>query len=107
MWFFTAFGFFSVVQKPGERDLTVRARVEDDLKALKAGYVPSLGEIREGEGTDYRYRANVSHEALAEGIRKAVMDIRYSNFKECVKLEQGLFRESIYVNVWNTLLKLR
>ncbi len=34
MWLFTKFGFFSVVQKPGEARLTVRARVAADLERL-------------------------------------------------------------------------
>lgn len=57
MWLMTRFGFFSVVQKPGETDLTVRARVEADLLALKAAYLPSMGPILANAGTDYQYRA--------------------------------------------------
>ena len=34
MWLFTTIGFFSVVRKPGETKLTVRARVAADLARL-------------------------------------------------------------------------
>src|SRR4051794_3670588 len=37
MWLFTNFGFFSVVQKPAEADLTVRSRVQRE----SSGCVPS------------------------------------------------------------------
>lgn len=35
MWLMTTVGFFSIVRKPGETDLTVRARVRSDLEALE------------------------------------------------------------------------
>ena len=38
MWLFTTVGFFSAVQKSGTDDLTIRARVRDDLPP---GEVPS------------------------------------------------------------------
>ena len=60
MWLMTAIGFFSIVEKPNDRHddtLTVRARVEGDLAALKARYLPEMGEIKADQGTDYRFRA--------------------------------------------------
>jgi hypothetical protein len=35
MWLLTPFGFFSVVNKPGDPHLTVRSRVRADLDALR------------------------------------------------------------------------
>jgi hypothetical protein len=43
MWLVTSVGFFSIVKKPGESDLTVRARARGDLEALSKAYFPSLG----------------------------------------------------------------
>ena len=48
MWLFTNFGFFSVVQKPGERDLTVRSRLRSDLERLRERYLPTLGPVISG-----------------------------------------------------------
>ena len=42
MWLFTRFGFFSIVRKPGDDNLTVRARVAADLDALREQYLPEL-----------------------------------------------------------------
>jgi len=106
MWLITNFGFFSVVQKPGEKQLTIRARVKKDLENLRQKYIPNLGETLEGVGTDYRYRAKVSHEDFAEATKKMVFDIDYSNFKNSVAAKQGEKRERIYHKVWATLLDL-
>jgi hypothetical protein len=35
MWLMTNFGFFSIVKKEGEVNLTVRSRVKQDLLNLK------------------------------------------------------------------------
>jgi len=42
MWLITNFGFFSVVQKPGDDMLTVRSRVKADLEELQNRYIPNL-----------------------------------------------------------------
>ena len=42
MWTLTPLGFFSVVRKPGQTRLTVRARVESDLESLRTRYLPEL-----------------------------------------------------------------
>jgi hypothetical protein len=105
MWLITRYGFFSVVQKPGEKDLTIRARARADLEALRRRYLPSMGDIRVDEGTDYHYRA--SHAAVAEALRCSVMDVNYANFKDTVADEQGPERAHIYSRVWSVLCKVQ
>jgi len=107
MWLVTNFGFFSVVQKKGDDILTVRARVRSDLEALKEKYIPTLGNILEGKGTDYKHRAKVSREDLAKAMQKIIMDIDYSNFKDSVAEQQGYKRASIYGEVWGDLMRLQ
>lgn len=49
MWLITTFGFFSIVQKPEDKargTLTIRARVRNDLKALKQSCIPTSGRSR-------------------------------------------------------------
>ena len=106
MWLLTNFGFFSVVQKPGDADLTVRARVREDLEILREKYLPALGEIT-GGGTDYAFRARVPHEEFAEAARKIALEIDYDNFKNSVRKRQGSERAKIYGKVWSTLLELQ
>ena len=42
MWLFTSIGFFSVVRKSGEQQLTVRARCASDLDRLRQQFMPGL-----------------------------------------------------------------
>jgi hypothetical protein len=106
MWLMTTIGFFSVVRKSGETDLTVRARVQDDLEALGKKYLPSLGPITSGGGTDYPYRARVASEDFAAAVGRMVEDIDYANFKNSVAAEQGPDRAHVYSEIWSALHKL-
>lgn len=45
MWLVTIIGFFSIVQKPGQAGLTIRARVAADLDRLREQYLPTLSSI--------------------------------------------------------------
>jgi len=106
MWVMTPDGFFSIVRKRGETDLTVRARVRGDLEALEKEYLPSLGPIIVGGGTDYAYRARVDSTSLASAIARMVEDVDYSNFKDTVAARQGFERAHVYGEIWSALRKL-
>ena len=103
MWIFTNFGFFSIVQKKGTQDLTVRARVRSDLDGLRSQYLPELSPSQAHAGTDYPWRAKVSHEALAKAMGKIIQDLTYPNFKDEVALKQGKPRAHRYLQVWEAL----
>ena len=107
MWLMTNFGFFSIVQKKDDDVLTVRARAKGDLETLKERYIPTLGHILKGEGTDYQYRAKVSREDMAAALGKIIMDIDYSNFKNSVAEKQGNKRARLYGEVWSVLCNLQ
>jgi hypothetical protein len=110
MWLMTRFGFFSIVQKSGDAEmgmLTVRARVRADLEALRAAYLPEMGEIAVNAGTDYRYRARVPRAALAAALQQIVLDIDYANFKAAVYKTQGSRRSQLYHEVWGVLYQLQ
>lgn len=109
MWLITDEGFFSVVQKPDDINkdtLTVRARVSADLRNLKKR-LPDMGEITTSKYNDYRYRAKVPREQLANAIEQMVKDIRYSNFKDEVADKQGQGRAHVYHDVWSALYELQ
>ncbi len=106
MWLFTTVGFFSIVQKPDDKFLSVRARVAEDLDRLREEYMPELSEIVEWPGADYRYRAFISHEDFARGLAKLAMDIDYPNFKAAVGRRQGPDRELLYSRVWGIMQEL-
>lgn len=105
MWLTTRVGFFSIVQKAGEKDLTIRSRVRGDLENLRQRYLPQL-KIIESAGSDYPYRGVTSHIAFANAVQKMILDIDYSNFKNLVADEQGPQRSKIYGQVWSVLTSL-
>lgn len=110
MWLITNFGFFSIVQKPADastRTLTVRSRSKKDLEALRDKYLPQVGPIKEGAGTDYRYRAKLPKADLAIALLQITQDIDYSNFKNSVQAKQGLERADLYHKVWSVLYQLK
>lgn len=106
MWLFTPIGFFSIVQKPLSNCLTIRARVRDDLEALRASYLPDLSETVENAGTDYPYRATATHAAFSDALSRIAKSINYANFKDEVARTSGSRRAHIYGTVWERMLDL-
>lgn len=99
MWLLTSVGFFSVVQEPGEDDLTVWARERDDLERLREVYLPSLGPIGEpGEG-DLPYRARASHRALAKALSRLAGDIDYPDLAAHVAEVHGEARADLFADL--------
>lgn len=110
MWIITNFGFFSVVQKPGDQAagmLTVRARAHEDLDALRERYLPELTQVVEGAGTDYRFRARAPRRAVARAVQQVVWELDYANFKSSVAKTQGSHRAHVYSEVWTALRSIQ
>ena len=106
MWIMTTFGFFSVVEKPWDREkgtLTVRARVREDIDSLRDRFLPELTDMTESGNADYRFRAQVPRQALAAAMSRIVGDVDYDNFKNAVAREQGHRRAGVYGSVWANL----
>lgn len=110
MWLITPIGFFSIVQKPGDKKtgtLTIRARVRGDLTALKLHYLPGLGPIKESSDTDYRFRATAPRTEVSAAMARLVDGLDYSNFKSEVAKRQGHARSALYHDVWSVIYKLQ
>ena len=95
----TTFGFFSAVQKPGDKFLTVRARLSADLDEL-AKRCPSLGKKCESPNGDYRWRATVAHAEFAAVISAEILGIKYSNHKQETQRVSGRNLHDVYSRVW-------
>ena len=102
MWLLIPEGFYSIVQKSGEADLCVRARQAADLDLLREEYMSGLGPTTETPGHDYRYRAWVSRDNLAEGLAAVAARLAYSNFKSEVG-RRDPERAHVYGRVWSAL----
>lgn len=110
MWLVTPIGFFSIVQKPGDKragTLTVRARVRGDLLALKQHHLPGLGPVTETSDTDYRFRATAPRSEVSAALARMVDELSYSNFKSEVEKRQGHVRAKLYQQVWSVLFTLQ
>ena len=110
MWLITPIGFFSIVQKPDDKQkdtLTVRSRVRSDLVALKQHFLPGLGWIQESLDTDYRFRAVAPKSEVSAAMSRMVDGLDYSNFKSEVAKKQGHKRASLYHQVWDVLYPLQ
>jgi 8-oxo-dGTP pyrophosphatase MutT (NUDIX family) len=103
VWLFTSFGFFSVVRKQGEPDLTIRSRARGDLLRLQRHYLPELSDPVAHEGTDYPWRSRCGHVDLARAMPRIVEHIDYANFKDEVALSNGKDRAHRYAKVWQAL----
>jgi len=110
MWLITPVGFFSIVQKPDDKQagtLTIRARVHGDLAALKLHYLPGMGPIKESSDADYRFRATAPRKEVSAATARLIDEIDYSNFKSEVARLQGHARSNLYHDVWSVLYKLQ
>lgn len=110
MWLITPTGFFSIVQKPSDvaaNTLTVRARVRQDLDALRAQFLPGLGAVEESLCNDYRFRAVAPRAEVAAALADMVTRLDYSNVKSQVAKVQGPQRAHLYHEVWDVLYQLQ
>jgi hypothetical protein len=100
MWICTNQGFISAVDKAKnrKRDLHVRSRRKDHLKAI----FPHLkdGDIAETMGGDYRFRADIPRAVVAQVVGALLTGIQYDNFKDSVK-EKDL--HDAYAGVWSVI----
>lgn len=106
MWLLTPDGFYSIVQKRGETELCVRARVAADLDRLRENYLPSLTETIETLDGDYRCRAWASHEDVAAALASIVRELDYANFKNEVA-RRDPDRADAYHDAWDVLGRLQ
>lgn len=107
MWLLTTRGFYSIVMHRDDPEtMVVRARVCEDLEALRERYLPEL-QIVDSAGTDYRYRALVAKLDWAVAAHRLAFDVDYPNFKDAVADQQGPARARLYTRIWTTLLELQ
>ncbi len=96
MWIFLPDSFISVVQKPDDIDtLTVRARIKGDIEA-----VFPQAKVEANMGTDYKYRARVPRQVVAQVLHDQVMGLNWGNFKGAVKDRK---RHDAYMDVWSAM----
>ena len=101
MWIFLSDSFLSIVDKgdPSGATLLVRARRRGDIEAVFPG-----AEVVEGAGTDYRYRARIDRDQVADAMARQVERIRYGNFKSTVRDDD---RHRAYMDTWQAMMRFQ
>lgn len=94
MWIFTNRGCFSIVESKEPGNMLVRSRIKGDIERVFPGY-----KVLVNAGTDYKYRALVPRDVVAEVLLKEFEEINYPNFKNSCDKK----RASIYGRVWGAL----
>lgn len=96
MWIFLNDAFLSIVDKGGDGStLLVRARREGDIERV----FPEA-DVELTPRNDYRYRARIDREMVAQAMAAAIRAITYGNFKGSVK-ERA--RHDAYMDVWSAM----
>lgn len=107
MWIFSAIGFFSVVTHPERPEaVLIRARVREDLEALRWHHLPDL-EIEVDVLGDYRFRACVARDEWEHAAQGMAAELDYPNFREAVAQRQGRERAARYLEVWRAMHRLQ
>ena len=137
MWIMTNEGFYSIVQKPWDREeftLTVRARRREDIEAFlqmareiitsehhkDLEGIPLARETHavndDGEGaefiehdldSDYAWRIRLKSELVAVVLCRFVGRIQYDNFKNSVSEKGKHEHASCYSKVWSAMMGLQ
>ena len=105
MWIMTRDGFFSTVKKPNqENEVTVRARVKNDLERLMRRLDIDTDIIENG-GTDYPFRIVMKQKLWSKYLQKTGQDIDYDNFKASLDHKDHA-RHAAYFKCWSALMGL-
>ena len=103
MWTITTRGFYSAVQhRDDPTRLLIRARCEEDIRALK-DLLPDASPFALRR-SDYEWRLECSAVEWGVALAQMALEVDYDNFKNAVKREQGQERASIYMRCWSALL---
>lgn len=117
MWLMLPKGALSIVERSSHLDpddprkLQLRARRKEWLDAFRK-YCPEMTRPIHTPNADYQWRAFATHEQVAAAVGRAVMDVKYSNFKNATmdrkfglrKFEQRDRLHNAYSRIWSDLL---
>jgi len=96
MWLFLNNAALSIVEsRDDDGILLVRGRVQGDIEAIFPGHA-----VHETPNADYRYRAYIDRDTVADAAARAVYNINYPNFKGSVV---DVDRHDAYLGVWGVM----
>lgn len=96
MWLFFNDAFLSIIsENPRSKDLTVRGRIKGDIQRVFPG-----AKVIETPVRDYRFRAFIPRERVAQVVARNLLDLEYHNFKGSVR---EMDRHDQYLKVWGIM----
>jgi hypothetical protein len=103
MWVFMNDSFLSIVEdKKDKNQLVVRARIYGDIEAFIEEY-NEYYTVLETDDSDYRFRAFVPREVVAQKMYDRINSIDYLNFKNSC----GMSRKQWYTRVWSVMFDVQ
>ena len=100
MWILMNDSMLSVVRHTGvPGSLLVRARLSGDIEQV----FPAAAVVEDG-GSDYRFRATVPEQEVADAVSRRLLAIDYPNFKSSVRAPK---RHSAYLKIWEVLHRMQ
>jgi len=97
MWVFLSDSFLSIVEdRANPARLLVRGRIKGDIERA----FPEAS-VTETPDADYRYRARIDRDAVAEALARQVYQMNYDNFKGSVK---DIERHNAYFDCWRAMV---
>lgn len=100
MWLCLNNAFLSIVDKSTKSGcLLVRSRRRNDIRK-----VFPTAKVSESFGTDYRFRADIPREVVAEAVANQIRGIEYNNFKNSVDDDR---LHAAYNRVWGVMGQLQ
>ncbi len=100
MWICLTNAFLSIVENFNDPDtLLVRARLPQDIQRVFTD-----ADVWENTKSDYRYRAILPRQVVADTIAAHLKDIHYTNFKNAVDEAK---RHDAYLSCWAELRELQ
>lgn len=98
MWIFLQDAFLSIsAHEDRPDDLMVRGRVEGDIERV----FPDAS-VEETPDADYRYRAAVPRDEVAQAVADRARGLEYFDFDDAVPDEDRV-RQETYTSVWETM----
>jgi len=110
MWICLNDAFFSVVtDRNNDKRVVVRARVKGHIEQVFPITKPLVNKspkikVEETPNADYRFRAYLPREYVADVIHQELMDIDYPNFKDSVEDDH---LHDAYSSFWHTMFHLQ
>ena len=101
MWVFFNDAFLSIVQDGNDPTvLKVRARNKGDIQRVFGRGV----KVTRSPMNDYLYRAFVPREQVAEVVKRSILDIDYTNFKDSIPSAMREYHDAA-LDVWTTMYR--